>query len=84
MPVHTCTARACRTEPPANPPTADPHFPLAAQITQKVTEVYLGQRGMLFWANKAAMASSIGLGVAWVLFRLVLPNLGIYQLPGDH
>jgi hypothetical protein len=65
--------------------TADPHPPPSAvQITQKVTEVYLGQRGMLFWANKAAMASSIGLGVAWVLFRLVLPNLGIYQLPGDH
>lgn len=52
-------------------------------LDRKATELYLGQRGMLFWATKAAWASSIGLGVVWVLFRLVLPNLGVYQLPGD-
>ena len=53
-------------------------------LPQKVSEVYLGQRGMLFWANKAAMASSITVGVLWVLFRLVLPALGIISLPGDR
>jgi hypothetical protein len=53
-------------------------------LPQKVTEIYLGQRGMLFWANKAAWASSITIGVLWVLLRLVLPSLGVISLPGDQ
>jgi hypothetical protein len=53
-------------------------------LSQKVTELYMGQRGMMFWANKAAWASSITIGVLWVVFRLVLPALGIITLPGDR
>lgn len=50
---------------------------------EKVTELYLGQRGVLFWANKVAYASVFVLGGAWVLFRFVGPALGLYKLQGD-
>lgn len=52
-------------------------------IFEKTTELYMGRRGVLFWANKVAYASAIGLLGAWVLFRIVGPNLGLYQLAGD-
>lgn len=52
-------------------------------LGQKITELYLGRRGVLFWANKAAYTSAIILLVAWVAFRFVGPNLGLYQLQGD-
>lgn len=45
--------------------------------------VYAGRRGVLFWANKAAYASVFILLGGWVIFRIVLPNLGLYQLTGD-
>lgn len=32
---------------------------------------------------QAAWYSSIGLGVAWVIFRFVGPNLGLYKLAND-
>eukprot|EP00879_Flechtneria_rotunda_P013436 GHRR01014029.1.p1 GENE.GHRR01014029.1~~GHRR01014029.1.p1 ORF type:complete len:175 (-),score=41.15 GHRR01014029.1:1200-1724(-) len=52
-------------------------------LGEKVAELYLGQRGMLFWANKAAWASVWVVGGAWVLFRVVGPALGLYKLQGD-
>lgn len=52
-------------------------------VFEKVTELYLGQRGVLFWANKVAYASVFVLGGAWVLFRFVGPALGLYKLQGD-
>jgi hypothetical protein len=52
-------------------------------LPEKVAELYLGQRGMLFWANKAAWASVWVVGGAWVLFRFVGPALGLYKLQGD-
>uniref|UniRef100_A0A383VJ08 Uncharacterized protein n=1 Tax=Tetradesmus obliquus TaxID=3088 RepID=A0A383VJ08_TETOB len=52
-------------------------------LPDKVAELYLGQRGMLFWANKAAWASVWVVGGAWVLFRFIGPALGLYKLQGD-
>jgi hypothetical protein len=50
---------------------------------QKATELYMGKRGLLFWANRAAWASVIGLLVGWALFRFVGPALGLYTLAND-
>eukprot|EP00878_Enallax_costatus_P004180 GHUV01004409.1.p1 GENE.GHUV01004409.1~~GHUV01004409.1.p1 ORF type:complete len:173 (+),score=26.78 GHUV01004409.1:150-668(+) len=50
---------------------------------EKVSELYLGQRGLLFWANKVAYASVFVVVGAWVLFRFVGPALGLYKLQGD-
>lgn len=49
----------------------------------KITELYLGQRGLLFWANKVAYASVFVIIGAWILFRFVGPALGLYKLDGD-
>jgi hypothetical protein len=35
----------------------------------KVTELYMGRRGVLFWLNKAAYASVFVLIGGWVIFR---------------
>lgn len=50
---------------------------------EKMTQLYMGERGLLFWANKAAYASVFILGGAWVLFRFVGPALGLYELAGN-
>lgn len=47
---------------------------------QKIYELYAGERGLLYWASQAAWYSSIGLGIAWVVFRFVGPALGLYTL----
>ncbi|KAG2445046.1 hypothetical protein HYH02_008914 [Chlamydomonas schloesseri] len=49
----------------------------------KLTELYLGRRGVLFWANKAAYASVFVLLGGWILFRFVGPALGLYKLAGE-
>lgn len=46
-------------------------------------ELYMGKRGFLFWANKAALWSVGGLLVGWAIFRFVGPALGLYQLAND-
>lgn len=50
---------------------------------EKMNELYLGQRGFLFWSTKLATGGVVALGVAWVLFRIVGPALGLYQLADD-
>jgi hypothetical protein len=50
---------------------------------EKVTELYLGERGILYWATQAAWYSIWILVAAWVLFRFVGPSLGIYNLSTD-
>jgi len=47
---------------------------------QKAVELYQGRRGFLFWASQAAWYSVIGVGFGWVLFRFVLPGIGLYKL----
>ena len=50
---------------------------------EKASQLYMGQRGFLFWANKAALWSVGGLAVGWILFRFVGPALGLYRLAND-
>ncbi|DBB02072.1 hypothetical protein WJX77_009199 [Trebouxia sp. C0004] len=49
----------------------------------KAWQIYAGERGLLFWANKAAYASVFLIIGGWVLFRIVGPALGLYQLTND-
>lgn len=51
-------------------------------LGEKVTELYLGKRGILFWATEIAWKGAIALGVAWALFRIG-GAVGLYQLQGD-
>lgn len=52
-------------------------------LSQKLSELYLGRRGVLFWANQLAWISVWVLGGAWILLRVVGPALGLYKLQGD-
>lgn len=47
---------------------------------EKAGQLWMGERGLLFWMNKAAYASVFVMGGAWVLFRFVGPALGLYEL----
>ena len=50
---------------------------------ERLTELYLGDRGALFWINKAAYASIFIVIGGWAIFRFVLPALGLYKLSSD-
>ena len=50
---------------------------------EKAGELWSGERGALFWANKIAYASVGVLVGSWVLFRFVGPALGLYSLAAD-
>ena len=50
---------------------------------QRAVELYTGKRGLLFWFNKAAYASIFIILGGWVIFRFVLPALGLYSLTND-
>lgn len=47
---------------------------------QKAWELYAGERGALYWANRVALIAAIVLGVTWIFFRFVGPILGLYEL----
>eukprot|EP00262_Sarcandra_glabra_P012975 TRINITY_DN3470_c0_g1_i1.p1 TRINITY_DN3470_c0_g1~~TRINITY_DN3470_c0_g1_i1.p1 ORF type:complete len:170 (-),score=25.56 TRINITY_DN3470_c0_g1_i1:256-765(-) len=49
-------------------------------ITEKAVELYMGEKGLLFWLNKFAYASIFVVIGAWILFRFIGPSLGLYQL----
>ncbi|KAK1423566.1 hypothetical protein QVD17_18870 [Tagetes erecta] len=49
-------------------------------ITEKALELYVGEKGLLFWINKFAYASIYIIIGAWILFRFVGPALNLYQL----
>ncbi|KAF8387729.1 hypothetical protein HHK36_026383 [Tetracentron sinense] len=49
-------------------------------INEKAVELYMGEKGLLFWLNKFAYASIFIIIGAWILFRFVGPSLGLYQL----
>ncbi|KAJ8642248.1 hypothetical protein MRB53_018942 [Persea americana] len=49
-------------------------------IGEKAVELYVGEKGLLFWLNKFAYASIFVIIGAWILFRFVGPSLGLYQL----
>ncbi|XP_009624000.2 uncharacterized protein [Nicotiana tomentosiformis] len=49
-------------------------------LTEKALELYVGEKGLLFWLNKFAYASIFIIIGAWILFRFVGPALNLYQL----
>lgn len=52
-------------------------------VPTKMYQLYMGERGLMFWANKAALASIVILIVAWAVFRFLGPALGLYALQQD-
>lgn len=50
---------------------------------KKATELYVGQRGFLFWSTKLSLAGIGVLAGAWVLFRFVGPLVAGYKLAND-
>ncbi|KAL5199723.1 hypothetical protein ABZP36_020926 [Zizania latifolia] len=49
-------------------------------LAEKAVELYVGEKGLLFWLNKFAYASIFIMVGAWILFRFVGPSIGLYQL----
>eukprot|EP00252_Welwitschia_mirabilis_P016637 TRINITY_DN367_c0_g1_i1.p1 TRINITY_DN367_c0_g1~~TRINITY_DN367_c0_g1_i1.p1 ORF type:complete len:172 (+),score=22.72 TRINITY_DN367_c0_g1_i1:184-699(+) len=49
-------------------------------LLQKAVEIYLGEKGILFWLNKISYSSIFVVIGAWILFRFVGPSLGLYNL----
>lgn len=49
-------------------------------VGEKAIELYMGEKGLLFWLNKFAYASIFIIIGAWILFRFVGPALNLYQL----
>ena len=52
-------------------------------VAEKVVELYLGERGFLYWSTKFAIGGVVALLVSWVFFRFIGPSLGLYQLAND-
>ena len=50
------------------------------QTGLQVTELYTGNRGLLFWMGKVTYALIFVLIGGWIVFRFVLPGLGILEL----
>lgn len=49
-------------------------------MSEKAVELYVGEKGILFWLNKLAYASIYVMIGGWILFRFVGPALNLYQL----
>ena len=49
-------------------------------VTQKIAELYTGKRGVLFWAGKITYALTFAVMAGWVIFRFILPQLGVLEL----
>lgn len=49
-------------------------------LTEKALELYMGEKGALFWLNKFAYASIFIMIGAWIFFRFVGPAINLYQL----
>ena len=47
---------------------------------EKLWSAWSGEPGMMYWMNRGAWFGAAALAFAWVLFRLVGPALGLYQL----
>ena len=51
--------------------------------SEKIYELYVGDKGLLYWVNRTAFASIFAIGVTWILFRFVGPLLGLYELKSN-
>ena len=49
-------------------------------LSEKAVELYVGERGALFWLNKLAYASIFIIIGGWIAFRFIGPALNLYQL----
>jgi hypothetical protein len=49
-------------------------------LPEKLNQLYMGDRGALFWLNKIAYVACFGLVGGWIVFRFVGPALGLYNL----
>lgn len=49
-------------------------------LSEKAMELYVGEKGALFWLNKFAYASIFIMIGGWLAFRFVGPALNLYQL----
>ncbi|ONK80160.1 uncharacterized protein A4U43_C01F14530 [Asparagus officinalis] len=49
-------------------------------LAEKAVELYVGEKGLLFWLNKFAYASIFIIIGGWIVFRFVGPSLGLYEL----
>ncbi|KAK9108730.1 hypothetical protein Sjap_016790 [Stephania japonica] len=64
----------------ANKPPTPPKDWESMTLAEKALELYVGEKGLLFWLNKFAYASIFIIIGGWILFRFVGPSLGLYQL----
>lgn len=46
----------------------------------QVAELYTGKRGLLFWMGKLTYALIFIVIGGWIVFRFVLPGLGVLEL----
>ncbi|KAI5684086.1 hypothetical protein M9H77_05314 [Catharanthus roseus] len=67
-------------QPMKTQPKAAPKDWESMTVTEKATELYLGEKGLLFWLNKFAYASIFIIIGGWIVFRFVGPALNLYQL----
>lgn len=49
-------------------------------LNEKALELYVGEKGLLFWLNKLAYASIYIVIGGWIFFRFVGPAFNLYQL----
>lgn len=49
-------------------------------LFEKFYNAYMGERGLLFWANKLAFGAVFVVIGAWIVFRFVGPAIGLYKL----
>ncbi|PON64377.1 hypothetical protein PanWU01x14_124460 [Parasponia andersonii] len=49
-------------------------------VAEKAVELYMGEKGVLFWLNKFAYTSIFIIIGGWILFQFVGPSLNLYQL----
>ena len=49
---------------------------------EKVSQLWMGERGALYWMNWLAVRAVGVLAVAWILFRFIGPALHLYDLKG--
>jgi hypothetical protein len=49
-------------------------------LPEKAWELYIGDKGALFWLNKLAYAAIFLIIGGWIVFRFIGPALGWYEL----
>lgn len=66
--------------PPPLKPKAKPKKWDDMSLQEQAWELYIGEKGALFWLNKLAYASIYLIIGGWIVFRFIGPALGWYEL----